>query len=417
MVGPGRLLVAAERRERLLVGRLDGATGHLGVAAGHACRRRCGVQRAPRVALQVVRLARVRHRAEEQLAVAEPDLGAADPRRAVGPQGREHVVPLGLEPRPHRAGEVRCLLRELVVRRHGCLPERRVSGSDSLGSCRYDQHRRPPHRPRPGHRRPAQARRRRPRRRRRPAVRHRRGADARLDGRRGAAPHPHHRPLHLLVAQPPGVLGQGRHVRARSSGSSRSRSTATATRCWCKVDQVGARLPHRRPHLLRRRRPARRRRRADEPRRRPRRPARSSRRSTRPLVPVTRRLLADGETPVGVYRKLAGDRPGTFLLESAEHGPRRGRATPSSACAAPPTLTERDGAGDVARRPACRRPSTATRCEALREADGAAARRPRDDGPAAASPAAWSATSATTSSAAWSGCRDRTPRRPAACPS
>ena len=38
------------------------------------------------------------------------------------------------------------------------------------------------------------------------------------------------------------------------------------------------------------------------------------------VVPVTRRLLADGETPVGVYRKLAGGRPGTFLLESAEHG-------------------------------------------------------------------------------------------------
>jgi len=36
-------------------------------------------------------------------------------------------------------------------------------------------------------------------------------------------------------------------------------------------------------------------------------------------VPVTRRLLADGETPVGLYRKLAGG-PGTFLLESAEAG-------------------------------------------------------------------------------------------------
>ena len=36
-------------------------------------------------------------------------------------------------------------------------------------------------------------------------------------------------------------------------------------------------------------------------------------------MPVTRRLLADGETPVGVYRKLAGG-PGTFLLESAEQG-------------------------------------------------------------------------------------------------
>ncbi|MEU7902447.1 anthranilate synthase component I [Actinoplanes sp. NPDC049118] len=39
----------------------------------------------------------------------------------------------------------------------------------------------------------------------------------------------------------------------------------------------------------------------------------------RRVVPVTRRLLADGETPVGVYRKLAGG-PGTFLLESAEQG-------------------------------------------------------------------------------------------------
>ncbi|HXV93422.1 MAG TPA: chorismate-binding protein, partial [Pseudonocardia sp.] len=38
------------------------------------------------------------------------------------------------------------------------------------------------------------------------------------------------------------------------------------------------------------------------------------------VIPVTRRLLADHETPVGVYRKLAGDRPGTFLFESAENG-------------------------------------------------------------------------------------------------
>jgi anthranilate synthase component 1 len=39
----------------------------------------------------------------------------------------------------------------------------------------------------------------------------------------------------------------------------------------------------------------------------------------RRVVPVVRRLLADGETPIGVYRKLAGG-PGTFLLESAEQG-------------------------------------------------------------------------------------------------
>ena len=61
------------------------------------------------------------------------------------------------------------------------------------------------------------------------------------------------------------------------------------------------------------------------------------------VVPVTRRLLADGETPVGVYRKLAGNRAGTFLLESAEHGRVWSQYSfVGVRCAA--TLTERDGA-------------------------------------------------------------------------
>jgi anthranilate synthase component 1 len=61
-----------------------------------------------------------------------------------------------------------------------------------------------------------------------------------------------------------------------------------------------------------------------------------------PLVPVTRRLLADGETPVGVYRKLAGNRPGTFLLESAEQGKQWSRwSFVGVRCAG--VLTERDG--------------------------------------------------------------------------
>ncbi|MBB1253941.1 anthranilate synthase component I [Streptomyces alkaliterrae] len=38
------------------------------------------------------------------------------------------------------------------------------------------------------------------------------------------------------------------------------------------------------------------------------------------VIPVTRRLLADGDTPIALYRKLAAERPGTFLLESAENG-------------------------------------------------------------------------------------------------
>ena len=40
----------------------------------------------------------------------------------------------------------------------------------------------------------------------------------------------------------------------------------------------------------------------------------------RRVVPVSRKLLADTITPVGLYATLGGGRPGTFLLESAEHG-------------------------------------------------------------------------------------------------
>jgi len=40
----------------------------------------------------------------------------------------------------------------------------------------------------------------------------------------------------------------------------------------------------------------------------------------RRVIAVTRKFLADGETPVGLYRKLTGERAGSFLLESAEQG-------------------------------------------------------------------------------------------------
>ena len=40
----------------------------------------------------------------------------------------------------------------------------------------------------------------------------------------------------------------------------------------------------------------------------------------RRVIPVSRRLLADAITPVGLYATLADGRSGTFLLESAEHG-------------------------------------------------------------------------------------------------
>src|SRR4029453_10647182 len=40
----------------------------------------------------------------------------------------------------------------------------------------------------------------------------------------------------------------------------------------------------------------------------------------RRVIPVYRRLLADAETAIGLYRKLARNRGGSYLLESAEQG-------------------------------------------------------------------------------------------------
>ncbi|MEV0264443.1 anthranilate synthase component I [Streptomyces sp. NPDC050617] len=62
----------------------------------------------------------------------------------------------------------------------------------------------------------------------------------------------------------------------------------------------------------------------------------------RRAIPVTRRFLADGDTPVGLYRKLAGERPGTFLLESAENGRTWSRYSFIGVRSAA-TLTARDG--------------------------------------------------------------------------
>lgn len=63
---------------------------------------------------------------------------------------------------------------------------------------------------------------------------------------------------------------------------------------------------------------------------------------TRRVIPVVRRLLADAETPVGIYRKLAQGRVGSFLLESAEHGGVWSRYSIVGARSAA-TLTERHG--------------------------------------------------------------------------
>ena len=63
---------------------------------------------------------------------------------------------------------------------------------------------------------------------------------------------------------------------------------------------------------------------------------------TRRVIPVFRKLLADGETALGLYRKLANERAGTFLLESAEHGRSWSRYSVVGV-ASSAMLSERDG--------------------------------------------------------------------------
>ena len=86
----------------------------------------------------------------------------------------------------------------------------------------------------------------------------------------------------------------------------------------------------------------------------------------RRVIPVVRRLMADGETPVGVYRKLARDRAGTFLLESAEHGGVWSRYSIIGAASAA-TLTERDGEATWVGEPPVGVPTAGSPVEALRE--------------------------------------------------
>lgn len=86
----------------------------------------------------------------------------------------------------------------------------------------------------------------------------------------------------------------------------------------------------------------------------------------RRVIPVVRRLLADSETPVGVYRKLARNAPGTFLLESAEHGGGWSRYSIVGArCGA--TLTERDGQTHWIGEPPIGLPTSGDPTSALRE--------------------------------------------------
>ncbi|MFJ7265908.1 anthranilate synthase component I [Streptomyces sp. NPDC099050] len=86
----------------------------------------------------------------------------------------------------------------------------------------------------------------------------------------------------------------------------------------------------------------------------------------RRVIPVSRKLLADGDTPVGLYRKLAAERPGTFLLESAENGRSWSRYSFVGVRSAS-TLTVRDGQAHWIGTPPVGVPTSGDPLEALRQ--------------------------------------------------
>ncbi len=100
------------------------------------------------------------------------------------------------------------------------------------------------------------------------------------------------------------------------------------------------------------------------------------------VIPVTRRLLADGETPVGVYRKLAGG-PGSFLLESAEQSASAGAAAWSRysfvGVRSLATLTSIDGAATWLGTPPPGLPVTGDPVEVLRSTVAALSSAARPD--------------------------------------
>lgn len=86
----------------------------------------------------------------------------------------------------------------------------------------------------------------------------------------------------------------------------------------------------------------------------------------RRVIPVVRRLLADDETPLGVYRKLAENRPGTFMFESAENGRSWSRWS-FVGVRSPAALTVRDGVARWTGTPPVGLPEGGDPLEALRE--------------------------------------------------
>ena len=86
----------------------------------------------------------------------------------------------------------------------------------------------------------------------------------------------------------------------------------------------------------------------------------------RRVVPVSRTLLADGLTAVGLFETLCGDRAGTFLLESAEAGRAWSRYS-FVGVRSVAMLTERDGRAHWVGRVPVGLPTTGAAWEVLRD--------------------------------------------------
>ena len=85
----------------------------------------------------------------------------------------------------------------------------------------------------------------------------------------------------------------------------------------------------------------------------------------RRVVPVHLKVLADAHTPIGIYRKLADGRPGTFLMESAAVGGVWSRYSFIGAHSRA-TLTTRDGEAHWLGEPPAGVPVAGDPVEALR---------------------------------------------------
>ncbi|MET1034158.1 MAG: anthranilate synthase component I [Arthrobacter sp.] len=87
---------------------------------------------------------------------------------------------------------------------------------------------------------------------------------------------------------------------------------------------------------------------------------------TRRVIPVSLRVLADSLTPIAIYRRLAGGRPGTFLMESAAAGGVWSRYS-FIGCGSPATLTTRNGRPHWLGHPPAGIPTEGSPVEVLRD--------------------------------------------------